>query len=213
MRPPLLPAAFLLTLALASVTAARAQFVTPTGYTFTPAPNANGGFTYPDSGGRLTDGATGLTFNNYTVPADAPVWVGWFNVSPTISFQFATAQTFSRIEIGTTRSDAAGIFVLTGATVAGSTFTSGITLSDLTRDWLVFDQNFSTTDVGGIPTITISLTSGSQWIMLDEVRFSAIPEPADTAIVISLVALGALVLARQRSRLRTPDSSSGIHAH
>ena len=93
-------------------------------------------------------------------------------------------------------------------TLAGSAFTTGIAIADGTRNWLVFDQNFSTTLVGGIPTLTISLTTTlpSQWIMLDEVRFTAIPEPAHAGLLISVLAVGTLFFIR-RTKGRSPRTA------
>lgn len=206
-RPPILPAALLVLLAFAGATGARAQFVVPTGYSYGAVPPSTSGPNgasniYPDSGGELTNGVTGISFSNYTDEIAAAVWTGWANVSPTISFQFATMQTFSRIEVGAARLDSSGIGALTSVTLAGTTFTSGIVITDDGREWLVFDQSFSTTLVGGIPTLTLTLTttSPSQWIMLDEVRFTAIPEPAETVALLSLAAASVLIVRRRKSR-------------
>ena len=211
MRPPILPAALLLVLAVVGMPASRAQFVVPTSYSYGGVPPSTTGPSgptniYPDSGGELTNGITGVSFNNYANEIAAAVWVGWANVTPTVSFQFATMQTFSRIEVGTARWDFSGIGALTSVTLEGTTFTSGVAIADNSRGWLVFDQSFSTTLLGGIPTLTLSLTttSPSQWIMLDEVRFTAIPEPAETAALFSLAAVSALIMRRRKLRPTSP---------
>ncbi len=189
----------LLLLFCGTTAVSRAQFVTPTSYTFNQAPTADGDFSYPDSGEELIDGATGVSFDHYADPSEAGVWTGWFRSTPSINFQFSSPQTFSRIEIGTTRKDSSGIGVLSGVDLNGTSFTTGISLADNTRDWLTFDGAFSTTDVGGVDTFTLSLTTASDWIMLDEVRFTAIPEPAEISLLCSLVAAGVFVGWRKRN--------------
>ena len=143
-----------------------------------------------------------MSFDHYVTELDAAAWTGWANATPSISFQFSTSQTFSRIEIGTVRADGQGINALTSVTIAGVTFSSGVVITDGTRDWLIFDQSFSTSLVGLDPTLTISLTTSpvTHWIMLDEVRFTAISEPAEFTLLVSLLAVGGLVTIRQVNR-------------
>lgn len=200
--------ALLVVLALGVASAARAQFVVPSSYSYGVAPSTTGpsGPTniYPDSGGELTDGLLGQSWSHYANELEAVVWTGWANVTPSISFRFPSSQTFSRIEIGTVRENGAAIGALTSVTIAGTTFTSGVALTDGTRDWLVFDQSFSATLVGLDPTLTISLTTTmpSQWIMIDEVRFTAIPEPAESALLVSLLTISAPVVTKKANRRR-----------
>jgi len=205
-RPPSVPTALSLCLALIGAAVSRAQFVTPTSYDYGSTPPSTTGPSgptniYPDAGHELTDGVLGLSFNHYANELEADVWTGWANVAPTISFQFTTMQTFSRVEIGTNRMDGNGIPALASVTIAGSPFTTGVALPDVTRDWLAFDGSFSTSLVGGVPTLTLSLTSTApaQWIMLDEVRFtSAIPEPAESVLLIALLGATALIVRRRK---------------
>ena len=191
----------LLTLALTGGSIARAQFVVPTSYTFSIAPNSNAN-SYPDTGGgELIDTTLGLSFGNYTSDSQAGAWTGWVNTVPTVSFQFGSAQTFSRIEVGTTRHDAAAVGLPSTITISGTTFnfTSGSMAND-TRNWLVLDGTFSTTTGSNLLAIAFG-SSTSQWLMLDEVRFTAIPEPAAAAALIGAMLVGVTIVTRRRSRI------------
>lgn len=201
MRNPFVPLAALLAVGFVATSDARAQFVTPTGYSFSIAPNSNGNY-YPDSGGELTDGVLGLSFSHYANEFAATAWTGWVNTAgPTISFQFSSAQSFSRIEIGTTRHDGASVGLPATVTITGTAynFSSG-TLANDTRDWLVFDGTFGTSFVNDIPTLSIAFgASYLQWLMVDEVRFTAVPEPgASAAIIGAALACVAVVMRRRR---------------
>jgi hypothetical protein len=183
-------AALLLTLALIGASSSRAQFVVPISYSFSVAPNSDGN-SYPDSGNELTDGVLSLNFNNYHSPAEAAAVTGWIGLAPSITFQFAAAQTFSRIEVGTSRWVVAGVVLPPSVTIAGSTFNLNVTALDPfpenTRGWLVFDGNFNTT-IGSV--LTIDFGNSGNWLMLDEVRFTAIAEPSTCAALFGLTALG-----------------------
>lgn len=200
MRPTIPHALVLLALAFVGVSSSRAQFVSPTSYSFSVQPNNVSGNYYPDSGNELKDGALGTTWSSV---GNYDVWTGWHNTgpAPSLTFQFATAQTFTRIELGAISYSAAAIGLPRSVAIGGggATNLAGNELTDDTRGWLVFDGSFSTALNG---TLTIDLgTSYSQWIMLDEVRFtSAIPEPAESALLVSLLAVGAFVAARKMNR-------------
>ena len=189
------PAVLFAVLALVCATGAHAQFVVPTGYTYNAGPSSY----YPDDTGMdLSNGTTGIPFSNPFNAEQLAAWTGWDNSNPSINFQFATPQVFSRVEIGTTRWDAAGVGPLSSAAVEGFNFVSGVALANGDRDWVVLDGAFATTTVGGVPTLMISMVRTAQWTMLDEVRFTAIPEPAQTAAVLGALMLGVALIVRRR---------------
>jgi hypothetical protein len=201
-RATFLSASVLLTLALAGVSTARAQFVVPTSYSFSVAPNNHGGFSYPDTGGgELIDNTPGsLASFTFSTAPDGP-FVGWYTVTPTITFQFSSAQTFSRIEIGTVQYPGASIGLPSTITVSGTpfNFTSGALTED-TRGSLILNGTFAT---DGTNTLTITFgspVSSLEWLFLDEVRFTAIPEPAQTAALLSLATVSVLIVRRRKSR-------------
>lgn len=189
---------------LFSSVALPAQTILPTGYTFTVSPSAP----YPDSGNELTDANPGLSFSHYNDAPDAIPWVGWQNAAPTVAFQFSADQTFSRIEIGTTRHNGASVGLPTSVTTTSLTFNFGADdFADNFRGWLVLDGAFSTTLVGGIPTLTMDFGGAhAQWLMLDEIRFTAVPEPAHFASVLSAILLGGAVALR-RHRAKPPTTN------
>ncbi len=201
MRPTIFSAAVFLALAFAVGSTARAQWVVPTSYSYSVAPNSNGNY-YPDSSGsELIDSTLGLSFGNYSTESQAGAWTGWVNGTvPTISFQFDSAQTFSRIEIGTTRHDGAAVGLPSTITISGTTFnfTSGA-MADDTRDWLVLEGTFFTTGGGNVLAVAFG-SSYSSWLMLDEVRFTAIPEPANVAALLGAALAGATIVIRRRPR-------------
>jgi hypothetical protein len=177
---------------------ARAQLVMPTSYAYATAPNP----LYPDSGGELTDGIPGLSFSNYSAPPQAGPWTGWSNSTTAIEFRFSSAQVFSQIEVGTTRHDGASVGVPGDIVVAGTTFsfTNGNMVNN-TRGWLALPGPFTTTLVGGVDTLTLNFgLANSQWLMLDEVQFTAIPEPVHGILFAALVA-GTWTLRRRQTRV------------
>jgi hypothetical protein len=184
-------------LALAGLgTVGRAQVIVPVGYSYSLAPSS----AYPDGGGELTDDVLGLSFSHYSEAAEAVAWSGWRFTGPSIDFQFGAPQTFSRIEIGTARHDAAGVALPFSVTAAGTLFNfSNSDLGNDVRDWLVIDGTFATTLVGGVPTLTVGFGNPqAEWLMLDEVRFTAIPEPTGAAAV---AAAAAVLFALRRRRV------------
>jgi hypothetical protein len=183
--------------------AASAQFTQPVSYGSSASPSTY----YPDSTGQeLTDGVLGLDFTAYNSPPEASVWTGWDNVSPDITFEFGAPTTFSRIEIGTNRHVGAGNGLVQSITVSGNTFNFAATdLPNDTRGWLVLDGTFATNGAG-----SLTLAFGphySQWFFLDEVRFTAVPEPADTAAIFGVVLIGVTMAVRRRG-VRLPATTA-----
>lgn len=170
-----------------ALSSSRAQVVPPIGYSFSISAHSD----YPDSSQELTNAVLGQSFGHYSEPPQAGPWVGWRNTVPSITFHFTAPQTFLLIEIGTTRHVAAGVGLPGTIRIAGQEFHfAPTTFGDDVRDWLVLEGPFSTVVDGSVSALTIEFDDPSaEWLMLDEIRFSAVPEPSSVALIAGLVAL------------------------
>jgi hypothetical protein len=199
MRPARLFGTAVLALSLNAIVSA--QFVQPLSYSALVGAHP----VYPDSGDvELTDGVTGLDFSAYSNASEAYDWSGWRYSGPaTVTFQFGSAMSFSRIEVGVDRHSGAGNELVDSITVSGNTFNfAASTIPDNTRDWLVLDGTLATDGSGAL-----NLDFGSnygEWFFMDEIRFTAIPEPAGTTAIIGAVLAGAIAVVRRRSTRSSP---------
>jgi len=173
---------------------------------------ADGPFSYPDNGFRLTDGKEGLPF-----AAEEPVggwgWVGWWSpdyasnfISPSIVFNFDSSVSITRVSINVLRWDEAAVYLPKQVKIQNQLFSvDSETLSDQSSGWLDFQGswdssilNVSVEDVWkrgfnpGNPPPT------GAWSFVGEVTFSGIPEPSS----LSLLALGGVVVALRRKRVK-----------
>ena len=178
--------------------------VVPLNYTATAGQGqAQGGsFNYFDDTGRqLIDGTFGV--NDWTAnlgQGNAYEWVGWVTVDPTIVFNFSTPVAITAVTIGFSRHWASGIFLPGTVTIGSESFSlTGTELNDFTRADLTF--NLAQPVFSNQLTLSLSDGNGNRWIFLDEVQFTAVPEPPVTwLLVMGCVA----IFARVRKRAAPP---------
>ena len=185
----------------------RAQFVMPTSYTITPGQGTADDGTYnyfDDGGGQLTDGIFGgpLWYDDLG-NGNAYEWVGWRTVNPTLTFSFSPAVSIASVTLGFSRGSGGGVFLPSSVTIAGQSFTlTGEEFSDNLRQDLVF--TLATPFTGGDLAINLSDENGN-WIFLDEVRFTAVPEPH----AVWFVGLAGVTVVARRLRQRAACNRIG----
>ena len=184
------PLQIIAALGIASCSCFAAITITPSSYTQT-SPHGN----FPDSGVKLTDGIIGA--NDWQNPAGP--WVGWLNTDPTITFTFASSVTVNEVRIGFNRDESYGrIFIPQNVIIESTTFSpSSSAIGDKERGFLSFDGAWTGS------TLSITLKNGTAhsspyWIFVDEMTFSAVPEPS--TYLAGLSALGMLGLFGWRNR-------------
>ncbi len=161
---------------------ATAGIIVPASYTATTGQGwAEGGTWnyFDDTGVQLTDGIYGV--DNWTANlgyGNAQEWVGWITVNPTLTFAFNSPVTVNKVSIDFARAEpGAGIYLPTQVTIGGVAFAlSGAELADQTRGTLEFVGSWT----GNSLSVEIT-TRGRNWVFVDEVQFSAVPEPAHWA--------------------------------
>lgn len=180
-----------------------AQTITPSGYTISgstpPQGTANGGtYNYFDDGGtQLTDGIRGV--NDWTADlghGNAQEWVAWLTTDPSITFTFSSTVSIQSVKLGLARAELnGGIYLPSSVTIGSQTFSlTGNEFADTTRFDMLF--TLSTPFVGNALTLTLSDTNTSRWIFLDEVQFTAVPEP-NAAWLVALAGGAGLWLRRR----------------
>lgn len=149
-----------------------------------------GSFTYLDStGSELTDGSYGVI--PFGSQAQADPWVGWFGVSPLITFNFGGPFDITRVDLDLALwTNPALIYLPTSIDIGGTVFDlTGNELTDPSRGTLSFDVNFT-----GISSLDVTLNIGGTYVFMDEAQFfgtqgttgpepGVVPEPAATPIV------------------------------
>ncbi|SPH17055.1 hypothetical protein DEA8626_00569 [Defluviimonas aquaemixtae] len=181
-----------------------AATVLPTSYDM---PNGNSGFftyfddSYNGSGnpslsgdqlsgglGQLTDGTIATQSWNSTAGSHLP-YVGWLNVDPVITFNFATNLSFNSMTFYFDDTNGVG-----GVSQPASVTVNGVnqivpTNPGSTPFSFTFDLNGATTN-----TLTASITRQTQWVFLSEVTFDAVPAPipVPAALPMLLAGLGGL---------------------
>jgi hypothetical protein len=162
-----------------------AQLVVPAGYSITtPEGTAQGG-TYDyfdDTGTQLTDGVFGgnLWYDDLDGPGphgNAYEWVAWVAVEPSLTFNFSKPVSIQSVTIGFSRGSGGGVYLPANVTIAGQPFSlTGNEFADDLRQDLTF--TLTSPFVGTDLTIDLSDGNAGAWIFLDEVQFTAVPEPA-----------------------------------
>jgi hypothetical protein len=134
------------------------------------------GFDYTFSGLLIGDRSNKL-FGQLSVE----LWVGngtGANDTALSSFaSLADSTTFDMTEVGTPSTQAIANFTLS----TGTTFTAGDSV------WL----RFSSIDGGG--------ASGDSQVLFDNVNITAVPEPTTTALLVGLIAFGAIMVRRRKA--------------
>jgi MYXO-CTERM domain-containing protein len=187
-------------LLLALATHANAAQLTFSGYSYSLVPSGG----YPDSGGELTNGvANGLVWPANLSPGDSAYLVGWDQVVPTITFNFAAPVTVTSVSAFFADSDgSAGVGLPSTVTLGdGGTWYQAFLVSNPAGSGTTVESVFNgfsvTTD-----TLTLTFTRATQWTMLSEVQAfgtNAIPEPATSALALGAASLGLLAFRRRRS--------------
>lgn len=167
-----------------------AQTVVPTGYTIDsltpPQGQVDGGsYNYFDDvvGGQLIDGIRGI--DDWTANlgnGNAYEWVAWITFDPKLTFNFSTTVSIQSVTLGMARAELnGGIYIPASVKIGTETFTlTGSEFADTTRQ----DRTFmlATPFVGSALTIELTRHS-SGWVFLDEVQFTAVPEPAAVWVI------------------------------
>lgn len=144
--------------------------------------------------GKLTDG---YVPDNFLAPVnDNNTWVGWQNLSPTITLNFDSVESFGTLRLYLQKGPAAGIYLPAQVDVAGSqtgaTSFSGLSATDNTPGWFDFNISGFSGD-----KLTVTLQNGGQWTFLGEVQVldTAVPEPATGAL--AALAIGSILIRRR----------------
>ncbi|MDP0498924.1 MAG: PEP-CTERM sorting domain-containing protein [Verrucomicrobiota bacterium JB022] len=175
---------------LALVSNAAAIVVIPESYSYSVAPSGS----YPDTGGtELTDGVditlawgNGINMSGQTAPL-----VGWLNTDSSITFSFAEPQVFYSVTAFFADSDnAAGVGMPSTVTISdGADFSQTFNVTNPSGSGSTVATTFSGFYVLS-DTLSVSFTRNSQWTMLSEVSFAAIPEPSTYAMGAGVAVLG-----------------------
>lgn len=141
--------------------------------------------------GNLTDGIIAAgNWNAVENAAGTGLYVGWLNINPTITFNFAATQNFSNLRIYFDDSDGSG-GVSAPLTVAINNIT--YTVSDPAGA----EPFFADFNISGITSdqLTVTLNRGDLWVFASEFQFdtAAVPEPSSWL----LFGLGVLFLRRR----------------
>lgn len=179
-----------------------AQFIVPSSYTATAGQGTLQGGSYDyfdDTGSQLTDGVFGGNIWSADLGSgNAREWVAWITVEPTLTFNFSTSVSISAVTLGLSHGVSGGVYIPTSVTIGSETFAlTGSEFGDNLRQDLTF--TLATPFVGNQLTIGLSDGDPGRWIFLDEVRFTAVPEPTAGWLVLP-VGLAALWLRRQRNQ-------------
>ena len=156
--------------------AANAQFVVPTSYTATTGEGTvqGGSFNYFDeSGSQLTDTVIGANAWSANLGnGNAHEWVGWRVAEPTITFNFAQSVSISQVQLGFSRTSAAGIGLPSSATINAVPYAiSSNAIGNDSRGFVPLNVVFSGTSL----QISLADSNVSTWIFVDEVRFVGSP--------------------------------------
>lgn len=155
--------------------------------------------------GDLTDGfiTTDNWFNVENAAGTGP-YVGWRQgVLPVlqIAFNFAGPVNIDTIRIHADDSAGAGGVNLPISAIftwAGGGIASFLAIADpdlgIAPSWL----NFANLGIAGVSSVTVELGYGNEWIFVDEVTFSTVPEPGTFALV--LAGFGLLGFAARRRK-------------
>ena len=176
----------LLTLAASSLASGA---ITVQSYSHSPGPSSS----YPDSGQELTDGiANVLTWGGGNILNSSHIapFVGWRSTNASTTFTFDTTYNLGSVTVWASDSDGtAGVGLPTTITLTdpNSAFTQAFTVINPAGNGNMLPITMSgfsvTTD-----QLQVSFVRGSEWTMVTEVSFAAVPEPS-TALLISLIPL------------------------
>lgn len=143
--------------------------------------------------GDLTDGiiATDNWFAVENVAGTGP-YVGWRDLNPVITFNFAGVQSINGVTIYADDSDGnGGVSLPDGVVINGTLYDVDETLFGSEPKALAFTNLGLNTD-----TVTVELIRSNAWVFVSEVEFDAVPEPTSLAAL----ALGAGFLATRARR-------------
>lgn len=183
---------------VASASLSHAAIISVQNYSFNTNPNNS----YPDTGGsELTDGVKNTNVWGGVAPtlADVAPLVGWFNTTPSITFNFTAVENVQTVSIWMADSDgSAGVALpsdVTISTAEGFSQTFAITNPATTGEIAHFDLNGFSINTNNV---TISATRVDQWAMISEVEFNteSVPEPSSLAFL----GLGSLALLRRKRK-------------
>ena len=173
----------LLTLAASSLASGA---ITVQSYSHSPGPSSS----YPDSGQELTDGiANVLTWGGGNILNIAP-FVGWINTNASTTFTFDTTYNLGSVTVWASDSDGtAGVGLPTTITLTdpNSAFTQAFTVINPAGNGNMLPITMSGFSVT-TNQLRVGFIRGSDWTMVTEVSFAAVPEPS-TALLISLIPL------------------------
>lgn len=197
-------------LALAVANALPAQVVVPVNYTATPAQGqaVGGSWNYfDDTGTQLIDGVLGV--DNWTANlgnGNAYEWVGWLTIQPVITFNFSLPVTVTSVTLGLSRDEGAGIYIPPSITIGGESFSlASNAFANSSRADLTF--NLTRSVAGNQLMLTVNNIPG-QWAFVDEVKFTAVPEPSS----LGLLGCGAALLACLAWFRTRRNAAGGGHA-
>jgi hypothetical protein len=190
---------------LVSSLPAEAQSVVPAGYIATPGDGVNqgGSYNYHDNtGSQLTDGIYGA--NDWSANlgnGNAHEWVGWQAADPAFAFQFAAPVTVNQVGIDFNRNQSASILLPATVTIGGTEFTvDPNAIPNDTRGTLYFNGNWTgdalTVDLAALANV--SDCQPGNWMLVDEITFSAaaVPEPSGCLLLAGGFGLLSLCLRR-----------------
>jgi hypothetical protein len=167
------------------------------GSTTTDGAALNGGL------GDLTDGII-TTQNWFSVENGAGTgpYVGWRNINPTITFNFAEAVTFDKVRIHVDDSNGVGGVSVPDSVsfILGSTTANYVVTDPSAGDplWLEFDLSSAKYTSS---SLSLTLNRRTEWVFVDEVEFlgttGVVPEPGTVTLCI-VGGVGLLALRRRR---------------
>lgn len=202
-----------LLMVVAVVASGASMEMVPTSYT---APPGDFGWIcyYDDSTGReLIDGVHGTPWSGEPgFPGENEQhwrmgdWVAWDSHPVTITFRFAQACHFSRIDLFTGRGDSASIYIPGLVSVAVGDSESSLLAYG---EWAFDNGSYSdgcrhtlslSVNTEAVSVVQVTLQPTTRWIFLDEVDFYGTPVPEPSSLLALVCGLGGLGMVWRRRR-------------
>ncbi|NUM35115.1 MAG: PEP-CTERM sorting domain-containing protein [Candidatus Brocadiae bacterium] len=169
--------------------------------TYTGSGNKSASLSWLTGGlGDLTNGV--LATNNWNVD-EAQVgsgpYVGWYSITPVITFHFAGPVSINKIRIHADHSNGSGGVSLPGSIqVAASGFDQTFAVTNTTGDYAPRWIDLQGFLLNNIQSLSITIYDGAaQWVFISEVAFEGtVPEPASWMIL--SISIGLYLLAKHK---------------